>query len=501
VPFGQVAFSAFLEPGFGGTTADNNVGVWSEGSGTLSLTALEGQQAPTLAAGVLFDGMSRPSLSNTGATAFYGRLKVGSGNVTSDNDTALWSEYGGFLQAVAREGDSAPNIPVGSRFSDLGVNNSIRVQNNVGQSAFREELTPGFGGADINNNQGIWSEGGGSLQLVAREGFQAPDTALGSNFGMLPPPSLNVLGQIAFPAELQQFTGDVVPANNYGIWSDRTGSLRLVVRKGSQAAGAPIGANYMGFANISLNDSGQIAFTSALVVGVAGVTNNNSDGIWAERGGSLQLVAREGNQSPDTPVGANFSFDSFAGTPVFNDLGQLAFRAELQLTGGGVNATNNEGIWSEGAGALAMIARKGAHAAGTPNDVKFDTFSNFIGLNDRGQVVFEASLLYGLGGVDSSNDNGIWAQDRNGELRLVAREGALVDVDDGIGVDMRTISELLFVADEGFNFLGQTAFAAKFTDGTRGVFVSDVASVPEASTVLLLTAGLITFAVINPKWS
>jgi len=61
-------------------------------------------------------------------------------------------------------------------------------------------------------------------------------------------------------------------------------------------------------------------------------------------------------------------------------------------------------------------------------------------------------------------------------LTLIAREGDLLDVDDGPDIDFRTISELDFVDNSGnedgrssgFNDLEQIAFRALFTDGTSG---------------------------------
>ena len=67
----------------------------------------------------------------------------------------------------------------------------------------------------------------------------------------------------------------------------------------------------------------------------------------------------------------------------------------------------------------------------------------------------------------------------DGELELVARSGDTIEVAPG---DVRTIQSLsmfTFHGDDdgkarGLNDLGQVAFKASFTDGTNGVFVSNV---------------------------
>jgi hypothetical protein len=43
----------------------------------------------------------------------------------------------------------------------------------------------------------------------------------------------------------------------------------------------------------------------------------------------------------------------------------------------------------------------------------------------------------------------------------------------------------------GFNDQGQLTFLAEFTDGTNGIFVSDMATLPEPSSALILLLGLV----------
>ncbi|MCH8839967.1 MAG: PEP-CTERM sorting domain-containing protein, partial [Planctomycetes bacterium] len=237
--------------------------------------------------------------------------------------------------------------------------------------------------------------------------------------------------------------------------------------------------------------AGQTAFLGLLTG--TGVDGTNNHGIWSEGGGAgLALVAREGDSAPGTPSGVNFR--GFCCVRVLNGAGQTAFLGTL--TGTGVTSSNDRGIWSEGGGAgLALVAREGDSAPGTPSGVNFRTFNipNIPVLNGAGQTAF-LGFLTGTG-VDFTNDHGIWAEDLSGSLSLVARAGDLLDIDDGPGVDLRTISDLIFTADSGnedgrangFNDLGQLVFGATFTDGSQGVFVSDLVAVPEPGTFLLAT--------------
>ncbi len=132
--------------------------------------------------------------------------------------------------------------------------------------------------------------------------------------------------------------------------------------------------------------------------------SSNNGGIWSEGSGSLALVARRGSQAPGTPSGVNYTL--LGSNFVLNDAGQTAFRATL--TGTGVGATNNQGIWSEGSGSLALVARYGNQAAGAPSGVNYYSFSTRLPvLNNAGQTAFFA---YATTSPPGSGVNGIWSE-------------------------------------------------------------------------------------------
>ena len=116
-------------------------------------------------------------------------------------------------------------------------------------------------------------------------------------------------------------------------------------------------------------------------------------------------------------------------------------------------------------------------------------------INAAGQTAFSA-VLKGRE-IDSSNDFGIFAQDRAGALQLIARTGSSLEVAPG---DFRTIRSLSFAdrtgnedgLHSGFNDHGQLAFFAVFTDDTSGIFVSNLVAVPEPSSLLLVAAAIVT---------
>ena len=463
---GQTAFTGLLS---GSEVDDNNRdGLWSEGGGLLALVARTGNAAP--GTNVSFANLYSPVFDDTGQTAFRGRL-------TSSTDDGIWSEGSGSLDLVAREGVAAPGI--NAVFRNIG-NPAL---NHVGKTAFIGIFT----GPEIDrtNDSGIWSERGGSLALLARAGNTAPGTSADFNsFKRVGDPVFNGTGQTAFRGWL---TGpDVIfSSNDTGIWSEGGGSLALVARAGNAAPDTS--AVFSSLGSPVLNNMGRTAFTGRLIG--PDIVSRNDGGIWSEGSGSLALVAREGSEAPGT--NANFiSLDS----PVLNAAGHTAFSGSL--TGPGIDNHNASGIWSEGGGSLTLVARAGDAAPGT--NATFNHFSRIIpSLNSAGQTAFAGRLVGPE--IDGSNDRGIWAQDPLGVLTLIAREGDLLDVDDGPETDFRTIRFLHFAGGTGnedgrassFNDLGQLAFIATFTNGSSGIFVSNLVAVPEPSSLALLTlAGL-----------
>ena len=454
---GQTAFRGYLRLTNPGIIWRDNLGIWSEGGGNgLALVAHKGRVAPDTSYN--FNGFHSLVLNDAGQTAFHGSLRSGFGPHTLAY-LGIWSEGGGSgLSLVARKEYVAPGT------SDIFASFRSLVLNDGGQTAFIGHLK----GGSITANLGIWSEGGGSgLALVAREGSMAPGTS--DSFVSLSGLVLNDAGQTAFRGGLNSSI-----ATNVGIWSEGGGSgLALLAREGSMAPGTSNNFSLLG--NLALNNAGQTAFSGLLNSG----SSATDGGIWSEGGGSgLALIAREGSVAP----GTSNNFSRFGGL-VLNDRGQTAFSGESSSGRG----RPTRGIWSEGGGSgLALIAREGSVAPGTGGT--FSYFTKLV-LNDAGQTAFFGHLPSST----SALNGGIWAEDQAGVLTQIARTGDLLDVDDGPGTDFRTIKELSFSGytgnsdgrPSGFNNLGQLAFWAEFTDGTKEIFVSNRVAIPEPSTLLL----------------
>jgi hypothetical protein len=322
------------------------------------------------------------------------------------------------LRTVALTGRQAPGAPGGVIYESFGAelaHNSFAhgvALNDAGQTAFRANLSGGS--VDSTNNQGVWSEGSGSLALVARTGSQAPGTPSGVNFSTDPAlelfsPVLNDAGQIAFYGA----TTD----GGLGLWSEGSGSLAPVARSGQPAPGTPAGVTF-NFSNLYeileptiLNDAGHTTFRSYL--SGAGVTSANEFGLWSEGAGGLELRARLGSQAPDLTAGVNYGYMSRAG---LNDAGQMIF-ASL-LSGSGVNSGNDRSVLSDVSGSLAVVAREGSQAPGLPSGVTFNSHLTTGAINNAGQIAFVAGLS---NQTSMYKQDSIWLYDSGSMTPLLVR--------------------------------------------------------------------------------
>lgn len=382
---GEVAFDTFLT-GSGVTLADIGA-IFSNGGGTSSLVARGGDAAPGAGDGVSFTSFafSDPVLNNQGEIAFQADL-TGSG-VTGTNNTAIFSDAGGVLSLVAREGDSAPGTGGGETFS--GPFRSVSL-NDQGEVAFEALVGPGV-------NEGIFSNAGGTLSLVVRDGDAAPGVGDGVSFIALDAPVLNNQGEVAFTGFL---TGpDITSSNRSAIFSNTGGDLSLAVREGDAAPGTEDGTSFDSLGDAELNDQGEIAFQAELRGD--GVTNLNNSAIFSDAGGTLSLVARTGDAAPGTEDGVLFAF---FGDPALNNQGEIAF--EALLAGGNAN---NVGIFIESDGILSLLLRKGDLVDLGDGDLATIIALSFIndGFNDAGQLAFTASFSDGRDGFFLATPDGV----------------------------------------------------------------------------------------------
>lgn len=482
---GEVAFAsrALLPSG-------SEVVLWSEGGGTPGIVAQEGAQVPGAPDGVLFDGLGNIlsirnpyNLSANGEVTFMAGLDPD--GVPYANGANLWAGTTNNVRSIVPLDNSAPGFPSGTTLETTTSNASI---NSSGQTAFRAGLVgPGI---DDSNNSSLWTESSGLLRLVAQEGSQAPGTPAGTNFtnfelfyaGYL---ALNSHGQTAFQAEL---TGPGVDAtNDFGIWSEGSGALELVIRKGDSVPQTPTGTIAENTLLQGFNAKGETL--NRLSLSGPSIDDTNNGGYWVEKQGELKKLIQFGDQAPGKDPGVFFAEGDFSlSTSNFNNLGQSAF--DVLLEGPGIDFNNDDSLWVGDVDELSLVAQAGDRAPGA-GGAHFSSFwASKPVINGNGQVVFRGFLDNGR--------RGIWVQDRKGKLRAVAIQGQELEVAPG---DFRHVNEVDFIGFNGgvdgrvhsFNDRGQLAFLAEL-DGAQGIFVSNVGMIPEPSSLLLFCSGFSALA-------
>ncbi len=412
--FGDSADTVFftLLSGAGVTSTDYR-GIWSEGSGSLAPAARMGDPSPGTSAGVVFDHFSNPVINAAGQSAFRGTLSGPS--VDFSNDLGFWSESTGTLGLVAREGDQAPGAGAGVVFSSFANNSSNNVPaiNNAGQLTIIGDVSGP--GVSTSNDRGLWTGSPGALELLAREGQAAPGTAAGVVFTELL--VFEVVGRPGDPFTLPAFTGQVLSGggqtafvgglsgpgvdttNDIGIWAGDANGLELLLRTGDPAAGTPPGVvfEFFGYAAhdaLVLNAANQLAFFGVLVG--PGVDATNNTGIWAQdEAGILTLVVRSGDvievAPGDTRTVTGLSFIAGSGgqdgrSSGFNDSGQVAFGAQFDdgssglfvatVCGGDVNADGQVDLTD----LAIMLSEFGCSGAGCVGDLDGDGGTNLTDL-------------------------------------------------------------------------------------------------------------------------
>jgi hypothetical protein len=161
------------------------------------------------------------------------------------------------------------------------------------------------------------------------------------------------------------------------------------------------------FSDPVINQVGQVAASASF-------TDNASFGMFVGDGSNTVAIALGGQAAPK---GGNYDRGFF--TPHrLNDNGDVAFL--VGLTGGG----RRTGVYRGNGSQTTTIAFTGANAPGTTGT--FDSFRDFQILND-GRIALIATLTVGVGGVNTSNNMGIWIGTSDEDLQLVVRTGDVID--------------------------------------------------------------------------
>ena len=318
---------------------------------------------------------------------------------------------------------------------------------------------------------------------------------------------------------------------------DPAGALRLVTREGLAAPGTDGSFSRLG-ASSAIGEGRLLLHANV----DRGIFPGATPGFWLyDRAGNGSLVALAGDAAP----GATGMFLR----PIVQSDGAEGFTLVSDLLGSG-DPARDAGIWQDRGSGFALRVLEGDPAPGTGGVFGEFPGNPFESAALAGRLAFKAALVRGVGGVTDADDEGLWAQDPDGEgFSLVLRKGqdvdglapgdvvgavgawdftddgriiAQADVSSGTDASVDTGDALLRIdPDTGFvsvllatgdtievatgdvrtlaaidvSALGFTssriAFRADFEDRSSGIIV---AIVPEPGTASLLCVGLVLLA-------
>ena len=382
-------------------------------AGTLAVVAREGKAAPT-GDGAIWKKLSSLAIAGDADAGLVleGTLKTGTGSpaVRSSNDglaCVLAGSAPGPLVVAVREGRAVSGLAAGETVK------SWRLLSAVAGS-------PGQGGALAFGDSPVFS----AILATGRQALVNADGTL---------------------AEALRFSGETVGGTTLpaAVWKS--------------------------FGAVATATDGY-AMLATLQADVGGVSAAKAKGIFVsgEAAGEWEPLVQLTDSAPGlSGVAFNTLSDPVLAGDAAND-GGVAFSAKL--TGTGVAAANDTSLWWQPKGGeLTLLAREGAQAADCATGAGWKAFTSLAYPGGVTGPIFVASLKRGGGGVNATNDMGVWGVDSTGALRLLFREGDTVG---GRVVKMFNVLKAT-VGSTGvtraFNARGQVVWQATFTDGTTGI--------------------------------
>ena len=212
---------------------------------------------------------------------------------------------------------------------------------------------------------------------------------------------------VAFLGTVKSGTGTATVANNVAIFAedDVDYITARIVSKGDTAAGVS-GGIFSAFKDPVSASNRSVAFIASLKT-AAGVTTANNDGIWfSDDTNGMRLVAREGAQPPEAPLGAQWK--AFTSLALPEGRGPLFVATMHSKTGpaspgpGGITTANDVGLWAtDSSGELRLLLREG-DAIGASTVKTFMVLSSVVGspaqtrsFNNSGSVIVRVTDLLG----------------------------------------------------------------------------------------------------------
>lgn len=407
---GSFAFCARLAnaPGQATVSPANDEGLWLDAGGSRHLIVREGNDVDGIT-GTRWKAITSIALCEN-ALAFTARIASGAARVSSTNDEGLWvrDRAAGMTRLALREGDPFLQSKIkiiaafparkGSAGQGRGAVDSAPTQASI---ALRITLADG-------------SHVIASVNALAQISVVCNGAAPATPFDPTTPPAWLGLG---FPSQDDAghgaFLGSVKPdgvvatlENNTALFIENGATIERAVVKGAPAPGAAPG-QFASFLDPVNATGGALAFLGTLRTDRAtGISTANNRGLWSRQAGeAFSLIARSGNQAPDTLDGVLFKnlqalcLPEGTRGPLFT--ADVTNRNAAQPAGRArrVSAANQTGLWGvDAAGQARLLVRTGQVDETFRVLKKFDVFPSVLGsagqtrsYNRNGEVIYLAT--------------------------------------------------------------------------------------------------------------
>ena len=361
----RVAFTAFL-------SGLSNSGVFLGDGETTSVVALGGN--PDSGAGNLGLAITNLFLADR-------EMIIVTAPFDPNKGTAVFRAREGKTSLIVQDGDVAPDG------SSLFIGELVA--NSRGAIAYGANLV---GGVDT---QGILRTDRNGTVVIAGDSSSLPT---GGKVLFFANTTLNSRGQVAFYAAMDG------GASDFGVFRGDGREIKTIFAANQSAPG---GGTFADFGTPILNDQGQVVVQCAINNGIA------PSGLFLGDGKKINAVALTGQPAPK---GGNYG-DRIAAPTLLSNEGRVVFN--VNLTGG----TSARGIFRKDHKGTTPIALAGTVAPGTTG-----TFADFVDIktDQNGTLAILAKLTIGMGGVDTTNNTGIWVGTSEADLHLVVRTGELI---------------------------------------------------------------------------
>lgn len=471
---GDVAFIGFWSAAAVGTTpASKSYGVF--GGHPTQLIAKFGDAVPGIPASSI-KSFKDPVINASGKVAFGAAMLIGSGGVTAADDTVLLSDALGSLSVVIREGQTPSSETDGAKVLTV-LNYSIEDAEVLYTCKFKlldpSSVTP------LNDQAAFVVDATGTHHVI-REGDSIPGiTGVGATVKVF-----SLLGALAYsPGQTRAHavgttTFKTLLVNGTSVLVDSAiatlpaANTLSVIAKGSgvPGVGSTTGGTTLPTAVFKTlgpvaADGAQEAVNAILVAAKTGpVVGTNSAGIFLGTGSAFEPIARSSD-----PVSGGLQFSKFFDPLISN--GSVAFPALLLNTTTGIKTASL--WWKPASGSLSEIARLTDQPPSTTSGGVYRAFKSLaLTTGSNGAPIYYAQLTQGVGGVDATNDFGLFAVNSGNTVSKIVREGDVIG-----GKTVKTLAVISAVGGSlgvthSFNSNRHICYRALFADGTSAIITT-----------------------------